>query len=120
MAREAEQVQVVEELEGSVDAMAFPLLAQGHIIPFMCLCELLASKNLNVVFLTTPLNAKRLRAKQNPISSSRVRIMAFLCLPWRLCQQARKTQTNCCTRNFLLCSPQWNKWSPLSQNWSSD
>ncbi|XP_057872247.2 UDP-glycosyltransferase 73C3 [Cryptomeria japonica] len=64
-----------EEVKGSVDALAFPLLAQGHIIPFMRLCELLASKDLNVVFLTTPLNAKRLKAKRNAVSSSLVRVM---------------------------------------------
>ncbi|GLJ38962.1 hypothetical protein SUGI_0794320 [Cryptomeria japonica] len=58
--------------EVTADALAFPLLAQGHIIPFMRLCELLSSKNLNVVFLTSPLNANRLRANKNHSSSVRV------------------------------------------------
>eukprot|EP01018_Ginkgo_biloba_P028666 Gb_13406 [translate_table: standard] len=49
--------------DSSVDILAFPLPAQGHIIPFMQLCELLAAKNLNVIFLTTPLTAQRLRSQ---------------------------------------------------------
>lgn len=60
-------------VEANVDVVAFPLLSQGHIIPFMRLCELLSSRNLNVVFVTTPLNAKRLRSEQE--DGSRVRLL---------------------------------------------
>uniref|UniRef100_A0A0C9RYE3 Glycosyltransferase n=1 Tax=Wollemia nobilis TaxID=56998 RepID=A0A0C9RYE3_9CONI len=60
--------------DSRVDALAFPLLAQGHIIPFMELCQLLSSKNLRVVLLTSPLNAKRLRTT-NTASSTGVQVM---------------------------------------------
>lgn len=60
-------------VEASIDVVAFPLLSQGHIIPFMRLCELLSSRNLNVVFVTTPLNAERLRSEQE--EGSRVRVV---------------------------------------------
>lgn len=59
--------------EGNIDVVAFPLLSQGHIIPFMRLCELLSSRNLNVVFVTTPLNAERLSSEQ--ADGSRVRLL---------------------------------------------
>ncbi|GLJ38759.1 hypothetical protein SUGI_0790210 [Cryptomeria japonica] len=63
------------EAEVTVDVIAFPFLAQGHIIPFMRFCELLASKNLSIALLTSPANAIRLRAKQNGACSSSVQVM---------------------------------------------
>ncbi|GLJ38760.1 hypothetical protein SUGI_0790220 [Cryptomeria japonica] len=55
----------------AVDAVAVPFVAQGHIIPFMRLCQLLASKHhLTIALLTNPTNAKRLRAIQNDACSS--------------------------------------------------
>nr|ABR16563.1 unknown [Picea sitchensis] len=59
--------------EGNIDVVAIPMLSQGHIIPFMRLCELLSSRNLNVVFVTTPRNAERLRSEQ--ADDSRVRLL---------------------------------------------
>lgn len=68
--------------EGNIDVVAFPLFSQGHMIPFMRLCQLLSSRNLNVVFITTPLNAQRLRSEQP--DGSRVRLMEIPmpAVPW--------------------------------------
>lgn len=56
-----------------IDVVAFSVLAQGHIIPLMRLCNLLSSRNLNVIFVTTPLNAERLCRQQG--DGSRVRVI---------------------------------------------
>lgn len=59
-------------VEANIDVVAFPMIAQGHMIPFMRLCQLLSSRNLNIVFVTTPLNANRLRSEQENGSPVRV------------------------------------------------
>lgn len=68
-------------VEAKIDVVAFPFLAQGHIIPFMRLCQLLSSRNLNVVFVTTPVNAKRLRSEQQGGSGVRVVEIAMPAIP---------------------------------------
>ena len=68
--------------EGNTDVVAFPMFAQGHIIPFMRLCELLSYRNLNVVFITTPLNAERLRSEQADGSRVRLLEIPMPAVPW--------------------------------------
>lgn len=50
----------------------------SHINPSMCICDLLTSKNISIIFLTIPLNEKLFKAKQTHVSSSRVHIIGIL------------------------------------------
>lgn len=50
----------------------FPFMAQGHIIPFLGLAFQIENRGYDIIFITTPLNVKKLRSSIPPSSAVRL------------------------------------------------
>ncbi|KAK1315022.1 UDP-glycosyltransferase 73D1 [Acorus calamus] len=70
------------EEEDDLHFVLLPLMAQGHMIPMLDLAKLLSLRGASVSFITTPLNAARLRPSVDRAASVSPRPISLVELPF--------------------------------------